>query len=465
MSTFTPNNGYGEVGGNVAKDITELKAAVEALYTSVTTLNQELGAHTSQYVSNVDVHGVNSKFDNLLNTINIDIERLSQRITSLGESKQDAFDLTEYAKTSQLNSKANSSTVTALRETVEDNYTALHDIDESLASQITALQAAIATLSSYTTEMPLNNIETFLKLNKVVLATAKLAKHADFTDIRPTHLVYTEFNGEKYYIIGRLSNDWSDSIYKPLGTNQSKPATIYLKYVNTNGFDAVINAVCSETDASGYTGSICATVTKGASTWRELAFHLLESTQANGKRDVYLAFSCLQSLPEYVQGDNIVDDGTSATLTHSTIFAWGIDFEPLYDTPGSLLLPAEDIVCTAIIPYESEAVTVMSDVVANNIKFTSLPTYEEDTNSYLMISSQQVEALFPVGLCMNMWLNPESAVTIPEGWLRCDGREIANISEMTTAEKQRLVTNLGSTTLPVADNMIVLAYYSFARKE
>lgn len=447
MSTFTPSNGCCDNSNVDSVAIKQLQSQIDSLIAAVDNLNADLASHEQSLVSSVDTHGVNTKYGNVLGAIS----RLEATVDSLASTEYVDDSVAGLASTSYVDTavagKATSASVAELAGTVASNKDSVDGDIATLTDSIRQLQAAVATLQSYSDEINAD----FLRINKVILAVTKFVNYTDFTKIDPVGLVYTDVEGIRYYIFGKLSDDWTQSNYTPARGNLSKPATIYLKYQNTNGFDAVINAVCTET-ADGYAGSMTATVSKGSFTWEGLSFHLLESTSYDeGKHVIYTAFTCAQSLPEYIAGG----------LAENMIYAWGTDFVPLYN-PTSVM-PVEAIVCTAEIPYSSNAVTVMSDIVVNNITFTQLPTYEEGENSYPMISLKQLAEFLPIGLCMNMWLNPPSAVNIPAGWLACDGRTIANIDELTADEKATLSRMLGSTTLPVADNMIVLAYYPFAR--
>lgn len=447
MSTFTPSNGCSESTGNNSVLIAQLEKQVKDLQDSLNNVNATLSGEIAATAADIDVVAAD-----LQNTIN----GIVATVTALTNTKQDKLTANvDYATPASVQNavapKADTSAVDTLSLRVTNNKTTSDSHYQELLHLIGDLQERATELESYSEKLRLNNSEYYLKLNEAILGLIKFVNYTDFTQIDPTQLVYTDVNGIRYYIFGQLSNDWQHSNYTPVNGNLAKAATVYLKYQNTRGFDAVINATCTET-ATGYAGSITATVSKGRYTWDGLAFHLLESTTYNeGKRVIYLAFTCTNSLPEYVAGG----------LAESSIYVWGIDFIPIGD--ASSVMPVEAVIKTAEIPYASDSVTVMSDFVASSISFTQVPTLVEGNDSYIMISQKQLSALIPVGLCMNMWLNPPSAVTIPEGWLVCDGRNIADIKELSTAEKNILAQRIGSDKLPEADNMIILAYYPFAR--
>lgn len=447
MSTFTPSNGCSESTGNNSVLIAQLEKQVKDLQDSLNNVNAALSGEIAAAAADIDVVAAD-----LQNTIN----GIVATVTALTNTKQDKLTANvDYATPASVQNavapKADTSTVDTLSLRVTNNKTTSDSHYQELLHLIGDLQERATELESYSEKLRLNNSEYYLKLNEAILGLIKFVNYTDFTQIDPTQLVYTDVNGIRYYIFGQLSNDWQHSNYTPANGNLAKAATVYLKYQNTRGFDAVINATCTET-ATGYVGSITATVSKGRYTWDGLALHLLESTTYNeGKRVIYLAFTCTNSLPEYVAGG----------LAESSIYVWGIDFIPIGD--ASSVMPVEAVIKTAEIPYASDSVTVMSDFVASSISFTQVPTLVEGNDSYIMISQKQLSALIPVGLCMNMWLNPPAAVTIPEGWLACDGRNIADIKELSTVEKNILAQRIGSDKLPEADNMIILAYYPFAR--
>lgn len=449
MSTFTPNNGCAESPVGYGVTVQQLKEQVQNLTSAVNNIAASMSESDTQH---------DNRITELSAELSNHVSRINAAITTLTNSKQNTLEAgVDYATPvtvqSAVTNKADVAEVNTLQEQVASNtQTAIRNKAE-LLTLISSLQNTVSELTSYSERLHLNNVEDYLKLNHAILGVYKAVNYVDFTKIDPTYLVYTDVGGIRYYIFGQLSDNWQHSDYVPAAGNRAKPATIYLKYQNTAGFDAVINAVCTET-AHGYNGSITATVSKARYTWEGLAFHLLESTSFdNGRRVIYLAFTCTQSLPEHVAGG----------LARPAIYAWGTDFIPLKN--GSSIMPIETVVKTAVIPFASDAVTVMSDIVINNMTFTQLPEYVEDEKRYILLSAKQLDTLMPVGICMNMWLEPRNHGAIPEGWHACDGMSINDITELTNAEKQHLTERLGSSTLPVADNMIVLCYYACARRQ
>lgn len=79
------------------------------------------------------------------------------------------------------------------------------------------------------------------------------------------------------------------------------------------------------------------------------------------------------------------------------------------------------------------------------------------------ITVNAVKKTSPIGLIASWWVDANP--NIPEGWYKCDGRRIIDLSDMSATEKARLATVLGNEDrIPVADNMIILGYYPFARE-
>jgi len=74
---------------------------------------------------------------------------------------------------------------------------------------------------------------------------------------------------------------------------------------------------------------------------------------------------------------------------------------------------------------------------------------------------ESVKYSIPIGLITNYWL--DQSVAVPEGWCPCDGRSVRSISAMSREEQSRLINILHTAELPIADNMIILCYYPFAR--
>jgi len=127
----------------------------------------------------------------------------------------------------------------------------------------------------------------------------------------------------------------------------------------------------------------------------------------------------------------------------------------------------------------SNQVTIIGETpqkpVTNNkyvLKTTVTQSQSESEPNYISYSWEVdtsdtiIEAVYktsPIGLIASWWVDANP--NIPEGWYKCDGRRIIDLSDMSTAEKVRLATVLGNEDrIPVADNMIILGYYPFARE-
>lgn len=127
----------------------------------------------------------------------------------------------------------------------------------------------------------------------------------------------------------------------------------------------------------------------------------------------------------------------------------------------------------------NDQVTIIGETpskpVTNNkyvLKTTVTASQSESEPNYISYSWEVdtsdtiIEAVYktsPIGLIASWWIdaNPD----IPEGWYKCDGRRITDLSDMSATEKARLATVLGNEDrIPVADNMIILGYYPFARE-
>lgn len=127
----------------------------------------------------------------------------------------------------------------------------------------------------------------------------------------------------------------------------------------------------------------------------------------------------------------------------------------------------------------SNQVTIIGETpqkpVTNNkyvLKTTVTASQSESEPNYIAYSWEVdtsdtiIEAVYktsPIGLIASWWIDANP--NIPEGWYKCDGRRITDLSDMSATEKARLVTVLGNEDrIPVADNMIILGYYPFARE-
>lgn len=450
MSTFT-NGSCCSGGGSSAIDIkiASLIAQVSALNDALTTLSNTVNTHTASTVTSLDVHGVNTKYSDVLTSI----VSINNSISNILSNKQDnmtaVHTLTEDGTGYYNTPKSIKDAIDAINTTVADKQDSLVAFDnadnydswqnyhsdsfvtpagikEALDNQINLLATRLDTIDSY-----LSDDGVITSLQHTLYALINVRQTIDFTNIDKTTAVPITIDGVKYYIFAELSNDWSQSSFAPADNNKMKAGTIYVKYQDTDGFDAVIDATVSRT-SEGLSGALTATVSKAAGTWAGLSFSILGSTSATGTSVAYLAFTC----------DNTFASGTD-------LYVWGIDYKPVTSTSIQLSVA---LITTAEMSTDSAAATLMSDLVVSNMDFTERPTYNGDA----LASVADMKGLLPLG-SMVMWWSEQ--VAVPAGWSACDGKTVTQATQ-TTEQADALKVALGnSDNLPIADNTIMLCYY------
>lgn len=197
----------------------------------------------------------------------------------------------------------------------------------------------------------IHKFEDTLEAEKLLVDTLRVHKYLDFTEWDTVALQYagtgaredTETAG--MYIVGRVSDDWKDD---PQEISDAKSCRVYLKYVNSHPFDAIVDITVTKT-ADGYNGNIQAMVSKGDNFWENLRFHLVEVTDTQHGIGVYLGIST-SSLANTVSNFNSL-----------TIRVAGVNFIPLNRT-NRVETIITSICYTTKMPVEKKAAVLTTTI-------------------------------------------------------------------------------------------------------
>ena len=500
MSTFTQWNGPQGAYGPSAKD---MLALVEA-YNNLST---KLAAHIEAVApTDTTVHGIVSYVKDIktqlealigtkatteaLNTVKTTADAAATK-TALNEAIANIEELiAAKASNSALNEKADKTITNALNNQI----TALITIVDNLKADYESHIAHI------TDEVILLAFDCAIKTATYIIGKIKAFKVIDFTKwahfsapfAGTGSLSDTSTNGA--FIIGCLSLDWSDDVNAPAEEYAHKAARAYVKYVNSNPFDAICDMVVTNTD-EGYVGSLTVHLAKKAGAWKDLAFHLILGTNSKHTKCVYLAVSS-KGLAS-----------TNADYSNTNFRACGENFIPVgedgYITPSGML----EGITSAVIGTNADSITGVDNLRINQLwsqnyfdgdgynllKVVSTIDTDDDT-TYRQVfigdanhdeitfikrpsmiveteEGEQVQAYFvtarditnvtlPVGAIIR-WapVNDDGSLkNIPSGYLACDGSKVSNIDYPELCELLGY-DEYGMSTLPDESHSIIKAVF------
>ena len=501
MSTFTQWNGPQGASGPSAKD---MLALVEA-YNNLST---KLAAHIEAVApTDTAIHGIVSYVKDIktqlealigtkatteaLDTVKTTADAAATKI-ALNEAVANIEELiAAKASNSALDEKADKTTTAAL----SNQITALITIVDNLKADYESHIAHI------TDEVVLLAFDCAIKTATYIIGKIKVFKVIDFTKwahfsapfAGTGSLSDTSTNGA--FIIGCLSLDWSDDVNAPAEEYAHKAARAYVKYVNSNPFDAICDMVVTNTD-EGYVGSLTVHLAKKAGTWKDLAFHLILGTNSKHTKCVYLAVSS-KGLAS-----------TNADYSNTNFRACGENFIPVgedgYITPSGML----EGITSAVIGTNANSITGADNLRINQLwsqnyfdgegynllKVVSTINPDDDDDTYRQVfigdanhdeitfikrpsmiveteEGKQVQAYFvtarditnvtlPVGAIIR-WapVNDDGSLkNIPSGYLACDGSKVSNIDYPELCELLGY-DEYGMSTLPDESHSIIKAVF------
>ena len=378
MSTFTMFNGPQGAAGPSTKDITSLISAYNELSIKLT-------QHIAEFATSdgSTVHAIKSYVDAIKNELEAtittkadsskvgtvalasingqiytDLSNAVNALTHYIESKYaKATDLVNYVPSTSVSDKASSTdklqTASEVKKSIDaldiNKYATNADFNKELLAAINKLSDGTFKLLIADIVQATNSFVGLLHAHKVIDFTKWAKFSAPFAG---TGSLDTNING--VYILGCISLDWSDDSDAPNAAYAHKAGRAYIKYVNSNPFDAIIDFTVTKTDES-HIGSLTAHVSKKAGTWEDLAFHLILGTDSKGNEHAYVAVSS-KGL------------ASSSTVYSNTDFrACGENFIPVgevgYATPSGML----EGITTATIGTNASSLTAIDNLILNKL--------------------------------------------------------------------------------------------------
>ena len=501
MSAFTQFNGPQGSSGPSAKDIT-------AFIDAYNQLSVKLAAHIEAVAPNdASVHGIVTYINQVKDELNAAIGAKAEnvtlnevRATAQAAATKDELSAAVTNMQQLIAGKAESRDLTA-----KADKTAV----EAVQNGVTALAASVdllkAEIANYSAIMDLDDtakaaFNVVVKTSEYFIGKLKAAKVIDFTKWAHFSAPFagtgslndTATNGA--YILGCLSLDWEQDDNAPDEEHAHKSARAYIKYVNSNPFDAIVDMSVTKA-ADEFVGSLTVHLAKKSGTWKDLAFHLITGTNSKHKECVYLAVS---------------SDGLSSAsndYTNTNFRACGENFIPVgedgYVTPTGML----NGITSAAIGTNASSLTAIDNLhveqlwsdnyfdgdgynllrVVSKIDPDTDTTYRQlfvgdanhDEITFIKRPSmivedaegKQVQAYFvtarditnvtlPVGAIIR-WapVNDDGKLkNVPTGYLACDGSQISNADYPELCEL--LGTDIyGMAKLPTEDHSIIKAVF------
>ena len=492
MSAFTEFM-VGQGGGVSVKQLTDMINAFNSLSSTLSAhMTKAIGASetveddgTVSYSIEGDAHGfaavmriLTDRMANFSSTLN----GVSSSLTALVDTtynkmyvdgelakKADSTDLASYVTTSDLDSSLNDYAKPADITSALEDYTKTSDLDAQF-KEITDLYELVKESNVI---KGISFKDYFIQADKI-LGLMALHDYVDFTKyalVSASRFGTYTIDGKTndILILGMLSEDFSDQPSPGITNPEPKPATVYIKYVDTAKINIVIHASVTRTGGA-WTGSISHTTSRTDAktlegfSWHNLSYHIVHGTTANGKEHAYLAISA---------------DKFSSTMK---FYVAGINFIPNGELPQPMA-SSDQIICTVNTSHIQ-----IGDGTEDDIRFSSRPWMPSDSGGYdPLISSGDLEiAEVPVGGIVewpiyntltkkavktagleseylrhydrSLWEELEDdavvshfAAGVPKGYFACNG------GEYDTNKYKELYAVLGSDRLPVRDYAIIHA--------
>ena len=502
MSTFTQWNGPQGASGPSAKDIT-------ALIDAYNSMSSALQAHLAATApTDSAVHGI----VNYVNSIKTELQALlgaKAENTALSAVKEtadaaatkqallDAVQNMEQLISAKADTKALAAKAdTALTDTMQKSIDTITEMLDKLQAEWDKFAAY------YTDETTALAFSVIIKTTEYFIGKAHVHYVIDFTKWSHFTAPYagtgtqdsSDTNG--IFILGCLSMDWADDDNAPEKEQSAKAARAYIKYVNTNPFDAIIDMSATKADGK-FTGSLSVHISKKAGTWQNMKFHLVHGTDSKGNEAVYLGVSSSKlasagsdysNVNFHVAGVNflapgqigfVVPTGLLNGITDAAIGA-GADSAITFDdvTANSFMsnnyqtLEAKNLLHIEVlkdpdgIGKDYEQLFIGNEDL-NDITFTTRPSMvvkDQEGNqheSYFVTSQDIKNCTIPVGTVFRWPFVDEvtgKLVKVPKGFMACDGSQFNALDYPELAELCG-ADEFGNATLPVEDHAIIKAYY------
>lgn len=513
MSTFTQF----PVDAALHARTSDITALITAYNNVIASLTEHLNATTDTdvhkvktYVQSVagDLDSLNTELrDNatlvaVCNTLYTDIKNLISSLDEVSDTKiGDLDNLTTSVKSSVVNAiNAVKSSINSLADTVNTKVSS--SVTDTITSNLAAtnedvadIETNVGSLDNLTTDDKSSIVAAINELKTVITNLASFWNVANYIDFTKWATFAAQYGGtgatngtNGLYILGKLSHDINmDNDYD---ADKSKSATVYIKRVNSDSFDAIVNITVtrtrSGTETSDYNGSIVAQVSKDESI-EDLTFELIHDTDSNGNVEFFLAVSMANMSGSSdsntvfrVAGINFIPAGSTGYTSPNFTTIGAVTYAKCPNTASCVAISSNtalsDIVTANLTTdkiISSNGVTYIEyDVDDTSHKFKLMETPymripateegEEDTFAKVATVNDIVQAtdVVPVGAILR-WASYEMVddtpilTNIPANYLACNG------TVKNTADYPELAAILGQTgvtfTLPNENYSIIKA--------
>lgn len=547
MSAFSEWNGPEARGGPSSGEMLSLVQKYESLAAelhahmqktigfaeeSVTASKGEDGALKLQTTSGF-VHGIKEVLDGIVHQLNnkasgSTLTALSGRVDDMSADVQSSRKALDPASEGSLASRFEElsksfgeadSKVAALDKALNGGASAEGALDRlsdlegdyaSTAQDIKVLKQMLDGLKHTVKNSPDGDIlmlESILSSAKHLLGILHACNYIDFT--KWARITVSQYAGtgssedtgtEGLYLLGRLSASWDDDI-----TPAPKSCRAFIKYINSEPFDAVVDVTVTEGQTSSSAAIHALVSRKSTSYWKSLKFHVVHATAAGKDAGgYYLAMSSVHanshpaSLSMYMAGINIIplgmegaplvahvttsvayttampEDSLSAVLISGDVSAGRLAAREYMDGEGHLLLK------TAVREGSDRKVLEVGSQDVD-LLFSTRPVLKgPDGLESAFVTSRDVERLASLSAgTIVQWPSFEEikdgedvvmrrAINVPAGWHATDGTAIPVLGNEAIAAQGMLPytdATESSMMLPLQDFSIIKTSTNFDHKE
>lgn len=386
MSTFTQFNGPLGASGPSTKDLT-------GLIDAYTNLKVTLDRHINDDIDTNNVHRGRDYIDSVKRDIQTAIDTVLTRLNAIELDKVDKPAAGHLVNNTELD---NYTTLDKLADEL-DKYTNTEGMSEILRyyvkdTDFSALRAVVEStrdsfleFRNYFSESIKDRtfvleLEGIFTAAEYLLGIIHVKRVVDFTEWQTVSMQFAgtgaieDTNTNGLYVIGKLSDDWSDDSTPPT-QNIYKSARAFIKYEDGAPFDAVIDMVVTKHGEAAFTGAINAIISKQPGSWNNLRFHLCRCTDYEGKEAIYLC----------VSADGLAKNDSNYANWY--IHACGINFIPLSEKNIKYVQSVEDcITSTAPIKSEQSSGTAVSNISIGDLYLDKI----QDTHGKFIFEVQHI---------------------------------------------------------------------------
>ena len=438
MSTFTTWNGPQQYGPSM-QNITQLITAYDNVSHRLEVVESGLRNVQGNYVNNSTFNSANGRLNvvegNYVNNATFTAANIRLEQIESSYATDASVDAVKY-NVSLLNTR-----VTAAEDIVnncESNVSVLSGKVDNCESDIGIINTAIADTKSQIDNQFFTNDNNYTGF-KQPLEVSKDIEYTEYALINANWVASPLIEGHGVYILGEVTpgtffdEDGNDSI------EQYKSCRVWLKYINSHPFDAIIDAVITQKGDNVF-GDLKVQIVKAESdSWKGLKFVLAVGTDESGKQHVWLGINSTESYSRHlfdIAGINFTAGGTKPNGQVEVFAEANIPDDMVSGTAVSTVCP--DVCYIKDIRIVDGELTIDGNITVNGnltVEGGQLATKED------------IQYAMPIGAGIR-W----GSENIPEGYLAAG-------TVFNTQEYPLLAEVYPSGVLPVEDSTIFLAKY------